>query len=121
MEELFKELEAPPPATSGTASSDSSTASWASSLAGLAPPQPQSQPMFSMGGSPFPPPANQPFPPANQPFGAPAQQQPMFGVVPGQQQQQPFGFPQAGAQPAGGPFGGPFQVCSQKVSVRNSF
>jgi len=111
MEELFKELEAPPPASSHASNTTSST-SWASSLAGLATPPQQAQSMFSMGGSPFPqshqafPPTSQAFPPTsqNQPFGAPAQS--MFG---GTSQQSPFGFQQQGPQTSNSPFGAPFQ------------
>lgn len=81
MEELFKELEAPPTTTQATPAPSSST--WASDLAGLS--QTQTQPAFSIGGTPFP--ASQPFPgqPANQfqpgtsAFGPGAQQ---FGVQP---------------------------------------
>ncbi|KAL4235740.1 leading edge cell differentiation [Mactra antiquata] len=102
MEELFKELEAPPTTTQAPAPA-SSASPWSSDLAGLS--MTQTQPAFSIGGSPFPnnqqpfsAGMNNPFPPTSQPFGQPAQAQP-FGQ-PAQSQAQPFGQP-AQAQPFG--------------------
>lgn len=100
MEELFKELEAPP--TTSQSTKTSAASGWASDLAGLS--QAQTQPTFSMSGAPFgaPQPGAQPFGGApSQPFGAPGQPfgQPGFGGQPAQ----PFGAP---AQPG---MGGGFQ------------
>lgn len=118
MEELFKELEAPPPAST-KAPSSSTASSWANDLAGLS--QAQTTPTFSMGGAPFSA-GSQPFGAAPGQFGAPRQpfgQPAPFG---GQPSQQPFGaagqpgfpggFPQQ--QPTSGGFGAqpnPFGVC----------
>ena len=79
MEELFKELEAPPPATT-KAPTASTGLGWANDLAGLSQPQ-QTAPTFSM-----------------QPFGAPAGQ---FGT-PGQQFGQPAAAAGFGGQPGFG-------------------
>ncbi|XP_052776640.1 disabled homolog 1-like isoform X2 [Mya arenaria] len=108
MEELFKELEAPPPANSSNPSSSIST-SFSSDLAGLSTTAPLST--FSVGGAPFGAPfgGNQqfgpnPFPGAGQPFGAPGMQGGQhFGVQPP--------VSQAFGQPAGG-FGANFPPTS---------
>ena len=122
MEELFKELEAPPTTSAPTPASGGTNA-WSSDLNSLSQTMPQNQPQFSVGGAPFS--AAQPFPPqggqafgqAGQPFGQPGNQpfgQPASQPF-GQPANQPFGQPagQPFGQPAGQPFGGqpnPFQV-----------
>lgn len=81
MEELWKEMEAPPPPPS-TKTSTSTASSWANDLAGLS--TAQTNPTFSVGGAPFS---------TAQSFGAPQNQ---FGAP-----SQPFGQPGFGGQPAG--------------------
>lgn len=110
MEELFKELEAPPTTTQSTTTPASGVSPWASDLASLSQsmPQTQTQPMFTVGGTPFS--TGQPFPPVSsaqnafpgaspfgQPQGAAGQPFAQFGAGP----QQPAAF---GGQP------NPFQV-----------
>ena len=100
MDELFKELEAPPVSTA----TSSSGSSWSSDLAGLSSP---AQPAFTIGGGPLS--GGQPF--MQQP-GFPAQNmQPgamnaPFGVAP--QPGNPMGNPAFGGQPVQV---NPFQVC----------
>ncbi|XP_045159881.2 disabled homolog 1-like isoform X2 [Mercenaria mercenaria] len=114
MEELFKELEAPPTTSQTTPAVPASGGSaWASDLASLSQgmPQTQTQPMFSVGGAAFP---GQPFPPTSsalpgggQPFGQGGQP---FGAA-----GQPFGGqPAAAGQPFGGQPAGQFGAVPQQ-------
>ncbi|XP_060605198.1 disabled homolog 1-like isoform X2 [Ruditapes philippinarum] len=145
MEELFKELEAPPTTSTTTTPASGGGSAWSSDLNALSQTmtQNQSQSMFTVGGAPFSTaqpfspqggqlfsqagqfggqplgqPASQPFgQPASQPFGQPASQP--FG----QPANQPFGQPasQPFGQPASQPFGGqpsPFQAQPPNVPPR---
>lgn len=134
MEELFKELEAPPTTSQSATAPVSGASPWATDLASLSQgmPQTQTQPMFTMGGAPFS--SGQPFPPAvsqqnafsmggsnsqpfasgGQPFGSGGQP---FGAA--GQPSSPFG---AGSQPAA--FGGqpnPFQAPSVPPRISMGF